>query len=92
MAEEPKRKFMSGVPANEKWWFWAFIVFLLWSIGPGIEIFSRPVFIGPFPMIYWHEVASWLVITWLCWVAAYKLKCTQVDGIEEELHAQEKKQ
>lgn len=78
-------KFMTGIPGSEKWWFWAFIVFLLWAIGPGIELMARPIFIGPFPLIYWHELASWIVSIWLCWVAGYKLKCTQVDEIEEEL-------
>jgi len=85
MEDGSKLKFMSGVPANEKWWFWGFIVFLLWSVGPGIEIFARPVFIGPLPMLYWHELASWIVSIWLCYMAGYKLKCTQVTDIEKEL-------
>lgn len=82
-----EKKFMTGVPAKERWFFWAMIVFVLWSVGPFLEVVGQPVFIGPFPLLFWHELLSWVVSVILCWIGGYKLCCTQIDDIEAELLA-----
>jgi hypothetical protein len=78
-------KSVSGVPQNERWFFWAVLVFILLSIGPGIQLASVPEFIGYVPILFIQEQIGWIASMILCYIASYKLRCTQTIEYEEEI-------
>jgi hypothetical protein len=84
-------KSVSGVPQNERWFFGAVLIFILLSIGPGIQLASVPEFIGYFPVLFLQEQLGWVASMVLCYIACYKLKCTQTVDYEEEILSMEKR-
>lgn len=75
----------SGISQREKWIGWAFLIWLLWAIGPGILIANHPVFIGPFPLMYIHALASWILSIVFCYLLGYKMKFTNMEDYEEQV-------
>lgn len=69
---------ITGVPRKERWWFWAFLAWIILSLGPGLIIASKPTFIGYFPFLYVWSFGFWIISLVLCYILGYKLSLTDV--------------
>lgn len=69
---------ISGIPKNERWFLWALFAWIFMCLGPGLQLASKPVFIGPFPLLYVYCVVFFIVGLWLCYMVGYKLSFTQM--------------
>ena len=64
----------TNLPKNQSWWLWAFLAWLFFSMGPGLEWFgSRAVFIGPFPWLYLLELLWFVMAIILIYFLCYRL-------------------
>jgi hypothetical protein len=68
----------SGLPKNERWWFWCALVWIFFSLGPGLLVASKPVYIGYFPLLYVWSFAFWIISLVLIYILAFKLDVAQV--------------
>jgi len=76
---------ITGIPKNERWFLWALLAWILLALGPGLQLASKPVFIGYFPLLYVYSVVMFFIGLWLCYMAGYKLKFTVMpDDLENE--------
>ena len=69
---------ITGVPKKERWWLWALAIWIIFALGPGLEIANKHEFIGYFPVLYVWSVLMWLVSIVLAFFLAYKLKFHEV--------------
>lgn len=69
---------LTGVPRKERWWLWAFFIWIFLSLGPGLLMASKPVFIGYFPLLYVWSLAFFAVSLVLTYILGYKLTFTNV--------------
>ncbi|MBZ4653953.1 MAG: hypothetical protein JG781_1292 [Peptococcaceae bacterium] len=75
---------LSGVPKSERWWLWAFFLWIFFSLGPGLLLANKPAFIGYFPVLYVWSLAFWVISLILTYFLGYKLTFTNIsDDIEE---------
>jgi hypothetical protein len=68
----------TGVPQKERWWFWVFFAWIFFSLGPGLLLASKPVFIGYFPLLYVYCFVFWIISMVLCYIVGYKMKFTEM--------------
>ena len=69
---------MTGVPKNERWWFWAFFLWIFFALGPGLLLASKPVFIGYFPLLFVWSLGLFVVSLVLTYILGYKLSFTEL--------------
>jgi hypothetical protein len=88
-------KMLTGVPKNERWWLWAALLWIILSLGPGLELANKPVFIGLFPMLYvWSftfYIISLILITILCYRMTFHKVPENIISIYDEEKAQKEK-
>ncbi|MDR3175737.1 MAG: hypothetical protein LBU06_04315 [Desulfovibrio sp.] len=79
---------ITGVPKKERWWLWAFAVWIFFSLGPGLEVGSQPVFFGYFPALYVWSFVFWLLAIGLACCLAYCVHFhdvpTDIKSIQDE--------
>lgn len=64
---------LSGVPKKEYWWLWLFFAWLFFSMGPGVMLASKPVFIGYFPLLFVWSLVFFVISLLLTFLLAYKV-------------------
>lgn len=76
---------LTGVPKNERWWLWAFFLWIFFALGPGLLLASKPIFIGYFPLLYVWSFAFWMLSLVLLYILGYRLTFTDVpDNLKAE--------
>jgi len=80
---------LTGVKKGEKWVFWFLLVFMLLWVGPGLELFNKPIMVGAFPLLHVFSFGGWIILIILNYIIGYKLETFSVSDIEEEIKTQE---
>lgn len=75
-------KLHSGISKKEAKIGWFFLVWLLWAIGPGLILSDKPIWIGPFPLLYWHAIIAWITSIVFAYLLGYKCKFANMDALE----------
>jgi len=76
---------LTGIPKNERWFIWAFFAWIFFALGPGLQLASKPIWIGHLPLLYVYCIVMFLISLILCYVLGYKLKLANIqDTFEEE--------
>jgi hypothetical protein len=65
---------ITGVPKKERWWLWAALIWVILSLGPGLELANYPIFIGYFPLLYIWSVLFYIVSLILIAILCYRMK------------------
>jgi hypothetical protein len=78
---------LTGVPKNERWFLWVFLAWVFFALGPGLQLASKPVFVGHFPLLYVYCIVMFIISLILCYILGYKLKMTDIP--EDFLEAEE---
>jgi fatty acid desaturase len=66
-------KMFSGIPAKERWWLWAALLWVILSLGPGLELVNKPVFVGLFPLLFVWSFAFYIVSLILLTILCYRM-------------------
>lgn len=69
---------ITGVTRKDRWWLWAFLAWIILSLGPGLLLANKPTFIGYFPLLFVWSVVFWIISLILVYVLGYKLPMTEV--------------
>jgi hypothetical protein len=80
---------ISGVPKNQRWWLWAFALWIFFSLGPGLALGSQAFYIGYFPFLYVWSFIFWIFAVILAWILAYKLDFHEVSTDITPMHGGE---
>ena len=64
---------ITGVPRKEYWWIWVFFIWVLLAAGPVLNLMSKPVWIGYFPLLYVWSLAMYAFSLVLILIECYKL-------------------
>jgi hypothetical protein len=81
-------KMFSGIPVKERWWLWVALLWVILSLGPGLELANKPVFIGLFPLLYiWSfsfYIISLILIVILCYRMSFHTVSEKIVSIYDE--------
>jgi hypothetical protein len=88
-------KMFTGIPKKERWWLWAALLWIILSLGPGLELANKPVFIGLFPLLFvWSfcfYIISLVLIAILCYRISFHTVPENIVSIYDEQAAAENK-
>jgi hypothetical protein len=82
---------ITGVPKNERWWLWAALLWIILSLGPGLELVNKPIFIGYFPLLYLWSFAFYIISLILICILCYRIKFHTVPEDIKSIYDEEKK-